>query len=221
MRRTIILWGLFLALINCSGAVETISLHSVQQTILAEKNGQVVYLQSSGDGLSYSDQDSQASWYGSTSFAHYGDRLEMNTSADIYPDPGVGWNGQEYWVSSTVSALFEPVGPQGEIHSLLHDEWWGCRSYAEITNQTSGERLFYADFFGGDPDGIYPLTVGDIYRVELYSGVSLGEENWDYLFSFGTLNLAVLPDGVIPAPPSLLIALSGVATLLLSKRRKR
>jgi hypothetical protein len=144
----------------------------------------------------------------------------MDTSADIYPDPGAAWNGQEYRVSSTISALFEPAGSECEVHTLLHDEWWGCRSYAEITNTTSGQRLFYADYFGGDRDGIYPLTVGDMYRVDLYSGVSLSGENWDYLFTSATLNLAVLPTPIVPAPPSLLLALSGIAALLWSNRRK-
>lgn len=220
MRPSIIPLGLFLTAISGVSAIETFSLHSVQQTIVAEKNGQVVYTQSSDLWQSYSDQDSTANWGGSTNFDNHGDWLTMDTSADIYPYPEVVWNGlDEYRVSSTISALIEPAGSQCEIHTLLYDEWWGCRSYAEITNTTSGQRLFYADFFGGDLDGIYPLVSGDIYQIELYSGVTLGEGSWDYLFSIGSLNLAVLP-AVIPSPPSLLLAVLGAAMLVWSKRHK-
>lgn len=220
MTRGIILSGLLLTCMSRISAVETFSLLSVQQTILAQKNGQVLYSWSSDQRQSYSDEDIAARWGGGTNFDIHDGWLVMETSADIYPYPGIDWNGKDYWVSSTISALIEPVGSECEVHTLMHDEWWGCRSYARITNQTSGEQLFYADYFGGDPDGIYPLTAGDMYQIELYSGITCGKENWDYLFTVGSLNLSVLP-ATIPVPPSLLLSLSGVAALLFSRRLKQ
>ena len=177
--------------------------------VRAEYNGVVVDDPCSpGPGpLSFNFDNGIISETGSTDFSPWFMFDKYNT----YAEAGSYESDVDFDIQSSISTIFKPAGDSFEIHTTIYDENWGCRSYVELTDMDDETTVFYADFFGGSPDGIYPINPEHIYNLDVHSEVSSLTPDHLY-FSLSEVYFAVIPE-----PCSLsLLALGGLAL-----RRKR
>ncbi len=147
-----------------------------------------------------------SSWYEFDVFFCMAGVLDADMGDD--PDPDASSIAE-------ISMIFRPYGNSFEIHTTLYDEWWGARSYVRITDtdQTIEPDVFYADFFGGSPDGVYAIDPDHIYELYVYTGADLHEgEGVIYNFAVAEVYFRVIPE-----PTTLLLLGLGAFVL----RRKR
>lgn len=206
---------------------------SQEHHIVAERNGSLIYDQRSSVSQSFSYEDSLVQGEGTTCRSLSGYFEVLNTYAGAYD---LDWEGDNAGtcaldIRASISTTFKPLGDAFEIHAMMYDEWWGCRSYAELINQTTGEQVFIVDYFGSVVngvyssgnclDGVYSINPGDTYNLYVYSGVSLYQP--DYLFSMAKVYFGIQPESApvspVPTPGALLLA--GMGTGLLGWLRQK
>ena len=157
--------------------------------VRTEYNGVIVDDQSNPSPLSFNFDDGIVSGNNSTDLTPWFMFDKYNT----YVETSSYGSDVDFDIQSSISATFKPLGNSFEIHTTLYDENWGCRSYVELTDLNDETTIFYADFFGGSADGLYPINPDHIYNLDISSRVILSEPD-EYLFSLSEVYFAVIPE---------------------------
>lgn len=196
--------------------------------IRVSNHGELLHEAFSSSPVSYSYANEMLSAGASTSISSFDDFDRYSTDVSAIADMVLWDEGGAVYnfdIRTAISTTFQPRGNSFEIHALLHDEWWGCRSYVELTDNTAGECVYYADYFGGEYDYIGALNIDHTYSLYVYSGVSLlnqGVLNPDwYLLSCGNTYFKVFgetPNAIVPESASVLLLAFGGLALRLRER---
>jgi hypothetical protein len=199
----------FVVLGSFSGAYGGYAIIDQTYNIYATHDAVVIYNQSSsspidstfhGDIVTSSGSTNVDSWYGFDVFKTFASASNLLYEGEFTFD-----------IRTSISTTFRPNGNSFEIHKTLYDEWWGCRSYVQLTDQTEDITVFYADWFGGNMDGIYSMNPGHIYNLYVYSGITL--TNTDSLSSLAEVYFTVTPE-----PTTL--SLVALGAMVLKRKRK-